>query len=268
MKTPFFTIAWRDITLRFLPVWRRNWKVYLKTWKVSFLPPLFEPILYLVSFGIGFRLLIDSVPYKMTEVPYIAFMAPGLIAAGIMNGSFFETTYSSFVRMYYQKTFDAIMSAPVSVEEVVLGEIAWGVTRSLITSAIMLCVTAAFGLLSFPDALLVLPVALLGGFGFACLGMTFTGIIPNIDLFNIPTFLLITPMFLFSGTFFPLDTMPEWVQSVAYFLPLTHLVNLVRSLCLGLPDIGEVLLSVAYLAVFSGIFLVLALATMRRRLIK
>lgn len=257
-----------SISPRFLAVWYRNWVVYLKTWVISFMPPLLEPILYIVAFGVGFRNLIGDVAYHGAMVSYVAFIAPALVAAGIMNSSFFETTYSSFVRMYYNKTFDAIMAAPVSVEEVIAGEIAWGATRSVMTAAIIAAVLWAFGLLAMPWALLLLPLALLGGLGFGAFGMIFTGIVANIDLFNLPTFLIITPMFLFSGTFFPLDTLPPWAQNLALALPLTHLTNLVRAIGFGRMDDPSLWWSVVYLVVFLAVCFPLALHLMRRRLVK
>ncbi|MDD4869316.1 MAG: ABC transporter permease [Kiritimatiellae bacterium] len=257
-----------NITTRFLSVWCRNWIVYLRTWKINFIPPLLEPILYVAAFGVGFRLLVPSVQFHGQEMSYVQFIAPALVAVSIMNSSFFETTYASFVRMYYQKTFDAMMSAPVSVQEVITGEIVWGATRSLMTAAVTLAVLSCFGLFPWPEAFWILPVAVLGGFAFAAIGMMFTGLIPNIELFNLPVFLFITPMFLFSGTFFSIDTLPEWAQWFALILPLTHLVNLCREICCGsVLSIGAITAGI-YLVVFSAIFYPLALRTMRKRLIK
>ena len=258
----------RAITSRFVAVWRRNWKVHIRTWKVSFLPPLLEPIFYVVAFGVGFKLMIPAVQFQGKEISYVAFIAPALIAAGIMNSAFFETTYASFVRMYYQKTFDAIMSTPVSVEEVITGEIVWAVTRSLMTAAIMLGVLSLFGLIHWPMGIWVLPLAVLGGLGFASIGMIFTGIVANIDLFTLPTFLFVTPMFLFSGTFFPLETLPRWARQVAMMLPLTHLTIVTRELCLGsLTGWRTMMTSLVYLAVFACVGFWLSLIVMRRRLI-
>jgi len=256
------------ITSRFLAIWYRNWVVYLKTWLISFMPPLLEPILYIAAFGVGFRNLIGDVAYHGGSVSYVAFIAPALVASGIMNSSFFETTYSSFVRMYYLKTFDAIMAAPVSVEEVITGEIVWGATRSVMTSIIIAGVLAMFGLISVPWAVMLVPLALLGGLGFGALGMIFTGVVANIELFNLPSFLLITPMFLFSGTFFPLDTLPGWAQHVALALPLTHLTILARAIGFGYPDDPRLLWSVGYLVVFAAICFPIALLLMRRRLVR
>jgi len=198
----------------------------------------------------------------------VQFIAPALIGVGIMNSSFFETTYASFVRMYYQKTFDAIMSTPVSVEEVITGEIVWGATRSTMTATIMMGVLSLFGLVSWPTGLLLIPLAVLGGLGFGSVGMMFTGLVANIDLFTLPTFLLVTPMFLFSGTFFPLDALPEWARQLAMLFPLTHLTILARGLCLGSFSGWSALWSLAYLAVFGGFFFWLALVVMHRRLVR
>ena len=147
----------------------------------------------------------------------------------MMNGSFFECTFGSFVRMYYQKTFDAIVATPVSVEEVVAGELLWGATRATINSTIVLAVVAAFGLISSPLFLLVIPIAFFVGLMFSSIAMCFTAAAPNIDFFNFPSFLFLTPMFFLCGTFFPLTSLPSAVQVVAFtVLPLTHAVDLTR----------------------------------------
>ena len=257
-----------NLTWRFGAIWYRNWIVYRKTWQVSFLPPLLEPLLYLAAFGIGFKMLIPNVQFHGRDVSYVAFIAPALIAVSIMNSSFFETTYTSFVRMYYQKTFDAIMAAPVSVEEVAAGEIVWGMTRSVLSAAIMLVVLTAVGLIRLPYGLLLLPLAVLGGLGFGALGMIFTSLVPNIDLFTLPTFLFITPMFLFGATFFPLDALPVWAQHLALAFPLTHLVLVAREAGFGSFSGWSTVGSLLYLTVFAAILFPLALKLMRRRLIR
>jgi lipooligosaccharide transport system permease protein len=200
-------------------------------------------------------------------ISYIVFINPAVLAMTMMYSSFFETTYASFVRMYYQKTFDAMMATPLSLEEVITGEIIWGATKSVIATAIMLTVVSLFGLVHYPHGLLILPLAVIGGIAFATIGMVFTGIVPTIDVFNLPIFLFITPMFLFSGTFFPLENLPAWAQKLALALPLTHLVRLTRQACLGTisPDL---LWELGYLVLFSLICFPLALVVMHRRLIQ
>jgi lipooligosaccharide transport system permease protein len=185
-----------------------------------------------------------------------------------MNGSFFECTYGSFVRMYYQKTFDAIIATPVSVEEVIAGELMWGATRATINSTTVVVVIAAFGLISSPLFLLVPLIAFLSGLMFASIAMCFTAIAPNIDFFNYPAFLLVTPMFLLSGTFFPLSQLPSLVQTAAQiFLPLTHVVNLTRGLVLGRAEVF-LLLSLVWIVVVTLVFFVLSINLMKKRLIK
>ncbi len=110
--------------------------------------------------------------------------------------------------MYYYKTFDAMMATPLTVEEIITGEIIWGATKSLIATAIMMAVISCFGLIRYPEGLLLLPLAFLGGLAFGAAGMVCTALVPNIELFNLPVFLFITPMFLFGGTFFPLENLP------------------------------------------------------------
>lgn len=255
-----------DITWRFIRVWGRDVTVYRKTWAVNFMTPLLEPLFYLLAFSLGLGALIEKVPFEGDNLSYVVFITPALLAVAVMYNAFFENTFASFVRMYYQKTFDAILATPLSLDEIVTGEIAWGATKSVVAAVIVLGVVSAFGLVHYPHALLTLPVAFLGGIAFGSIGMFFTGIIPSIEMFNLPVFLFITPMFLFSGTFFPIDGLPHWVRQFAAVLPLTHLVDLTRHLCLGMLP-ARLLWNVAYLVAFCLIFYPLALAAMHRRLV-
>jgi lipooligosaccharide transport system permease protein len=132
----------------------------------------------------------------------------------------------------------------------------------------MTTVLSLFGLVHFPTGLGILPLAFLGGLLFGAIGMIFTGLVKSIDMFNLPIFLFITPMYLFSGTFFPIETLPAWARTVACFLPLSHLVTLSRNLCLGTLTGTQALLSGGYLAVAAAILVPVALRVMRRRLIR
>ncbi len=252
------------LTYRVWNVWRRNFDVFMKTWKVNFLPPLLEPIFYLVAMGYG----LGSFVQNIDGVSYIQFIAPALVSISMMYSSFFECTYGSFVRMYYQKTFDAIIATPISIEEVIAGEMLWGATRSLIGSSIVLCVVAAFGLVQSPLALLIPVVAFFSGLMFSAIAMAFTSLAPNIDFFNYPGFLYITPMFLLSGTFFPLTSLPPAVQTFATaLLPLPHTVMLTRGLILGnLPT--TLLISIVWMAIVTLTFFILSTNLMKRKLIK
>ena len=245
-------------------VWRRNFDVFMKTYKVNFVPPLLEPIFYLVGMGLG----LGSLVTLTGGMSYVAFIAPALVATSMMFSSFFECTYSSFVRMYFQKTFDAIIATPLSVEEVIAGELLWGATKSLVNSTIVLGVVAAFGLISSPLFLFVFPLSFLVGLCFSTIAMCFTAVVPNIDSFNYPSFLFITPMFILSGTFFPLTGLPFGAQVVAEaFFPLTHAVALTRGLVWGRIE-TSLLLDLAWLLIVTLFFFVLAINLMKKRLIK
>ena len=255
-----------EVSYRAVQVWRRDLNVYGATWWTNAIPPIFEPILYLLAFGAGVGALIQKpIAYGGKDVPYVAFIAPGLIAVTMMFWAFFETLYASFIRMYYQKTFDAIVATPLSLDDVIAGEILWGATKAVGASILMLGVISFFGVLT-PTALLVIPFSILAGLFFAGLGMTFTAICPTIDSFNLPIFLFIYPMFLFGGTFFPIDVLPVWARVVAVGLPLTHVASFVRGVCLG--NVGPKLwIDVAYLAVGTPVLFVLSIRLMRRRLV-
>ncbi|KCZ72723.1 putative permease [Candidatus Methanoperedens nitroreducens] len=244
-------------------IWLRNKDVFMKTYKVNFIPPFLQPVLYLLALGFGVGAFVDEID----GMSYPRFIAPALIAISIMNTSFFECTFASYVRMYYQKTFDAIIATPISIEEVIAGELLWGATRSTINTVIILPVLAAFGVIEFPSSLLVIPFSFIAGLLFATIGMCFTAISPNIDSLNYPTFLFITPMFLFSGTFFPLSLLPVSLQYFAIAaLPLTHVVIIVRSLTFADPS-GFIPVSLAWIILFSLIFFILSINLMKKRLI-
>ena len=251
------------LSRRTIEVWRRNAKVFMKTYRVNFIPPVVEPILYLAALGFGLGLFVKEIE----GVSYAKFIAPALIGITIMNASFFECTYASFVRMYFQRTFDAIMATPLNVDEVIAGEMLWGATRSVISTSIMLAVITVFGLATYPFALLAIPFAFVGGLMFAAFGMCFTAITPRIDSLNYPTSLFVTPMFLVSGTFFPLSALPSGVQTFAnLFVPLVPVVKISRAVTLGRLEL-DLLLSLVWILAVAGVFLIIAVNMMKKRLI-
>jgi lipooligosaccharide transport system permease protein len=252
-----------DVSKGVIQVWRRNWDAFFKNYTVNFLPPILEPILYLFALGFGLGMFVGEIE----GVPYVRFIAPALVAIAIMNASFFECTYSSYVRMYYMKTFDAMVATPLTLDEVIAGELIWGATRSFIYSSLMLAVLIGFGFVALPESLLIIPFTFLGGLLFAGIAMCFTAITPGINQLNYPSFLFITPMFLFSGTFFPLSVLPESLQIFAIVaLPLTHVVNVTRSLALSTyTPLFPV--SLLWIAVMAAFFFVLSIHLMKRRLV-
>lgn len=256
---------WTRLSYRVWRVWRRDQDVFMKTYKVNFIPPVLEPLFYLVGLGFGLGAFVTG---GQEGLPYIAFIGTALVATQMMYSSFFECTYASFVRMYYQKTFDAIIATPISLEEVIGGELLWGATKSLINSAIVLGVIAVFGLVRSPLALLILPFSFLVGLLFSGIAMCFTAITPNIDAFNYPSFLFITPMFILSGTFFSVSVLPIEVQAVAnIFFPLYHAVTITRALAVGRLS-ASLLLNLLWLLATTPFFFVLSINMMKKKLIK
>jgi lipooligosaccharide transport system permease protein len=252
------------LTYRLWRVWRRNLDVFMKTYQVNFVPALLEPLFYLVGLGLG----LGGFVQPQEGLPYIVFISSSLVATTMMYSSFFECTYASFVRMYFQKTFDAIIATPVSLEEVIAGELMWGATKSLINSTIVLGVIFVFGLVSSPFALLIPLLSFLAGLLFSAIAMCFTAITPNIDSFNYPSFIFITPMFILSGTFFSITVLPVEVQMIAnIFFPLTHAVALSRAFTVGVLS-PTLLLNFAWFVVVTPFFFVLSINLMKKRLIK
>ena len=244
-------------------VWRRDSKTFMKTYKTNFIPPLLEPILYLLAFGFG----LGGFVVLSGGVSYVKFIAPALVAISMMTAAFFECTFGSFVRMYFQKTFDAIIATPVDVDEVIMGELLWGASKSTIYTVIVLGVITAFGLASYPLALLIIPFSFLAGLLFAGLGMMFTAVSPNIDTLSYPTSLYITPMMLIAGTFFPLSAMPVAIQQFSWLLvPLVHVTNITRELAYGHLGMDSVL-SLVWILIGTALVVVLSINMMRRRLI-
>jgi len=211
-------------------VWQRELTLYKRIWPSTILSTLFDPILYLLAMGFGVGAYITQ---DIDGVSYLQFIAPGLVASSIMYAAAFEAAWNSYVRIFHERSYEAMMTTPADLEDVVAGEIAWGATRSLIYSIVMLAVLTAFGLIRSPLALLVPLVAFLGGMMFMVLGLTYTVRLKHMDQLTFLFTLGVTPMFLFSGVFFPLAGLPAWVQTVAWASPLFHLVEVVRALALG-----------------------------------
>ena len=208
-------------------VWFRNLTIYKHTFKLNIVPNFFEPVFYLLSMGVGLGAYVAG-----DRRHYLAWVAPGLFAASAMNGATFEVTYNVFVKIVFDRTYDAVLSTPLSVEEIAAGEIAWAVTRSLIYGAAFLVVMALFGLVHSPLALLALPAALLIGLLFAGIGLIFTALNKTIDLYSYYFTLFLTPLFLFSEIFFPLERMPPALRALAFCTPLYHAAEMMRGLIL------------------------------------
>lgn len=243
-------------------VWQRHLTVYTKLYKSSFALNFVEPILYLSALGLGLGAYVG----KIHGVSYIEFIAPGIIASSAMFAAIYECTYGTYVRMTFQKTFDAILATPINIDDLIAGELMWGATKSILYGTTIAVVISALGLVHSPMIILIIPVLFLSGLIFSELSVVVASIIPGIDSFNYFYTLVMTPMFLFSGIFFPIDTLPVIVRTIAFFTPLYHFVNVCRSLSDGhlAPAAGDT----AWLLVACAILAPLPFRLMRKRIIK
>ncbi|MDO9574155.1 MAG: ABC transporter permease [Candidatus Contubernalis sp.] len=250
------------ITPLFIKVFKRNFLVFLKNWKSSLMFNFLEPLLYLTALGFGLGLYVEDIQ----GLTYLQFIAPGLVASSAMWSTSFESTYGSFTRMQLNRIFHAMIATPLSLDEVVAGEILYGAFKSVLYGTVFLLVISLLGLTASLWALLIIPVLFFIGIIFSELGMIWTSISPNFDSFAYFFTIIITPMFLFSGIFFPLNTMPLWVQIIGWFTPLFHAVQLSRSLVLG--ELSTVLWAhFSIILAFAAVLAVPPLALMKKRMI-
>jgi lipooligosaccharide transport system permease protein len=244
-------------------VWRRNASMYRRIWMLNILPNFFEPVLYLLSIGIGVGAYIN----QMGGTSYAAFLAPGLVCVAAMNGASFEVTYNIFVRLNFEKQYDAMLTTPIQPDDVLVGEVLWAITRASIYGASFFTVVALFGLAPSPSAFLVLPVIPLTGLLFAAIGISFSLRIKTIDLYSFYFTLFLTPLFLFSDVFFPLEERLAggWLW-VAEALPLLHPVRLARSAFAARASLTAAW-DLAYIVAVSALLLLWARRAVRARLV-
>ena len=244
-------------------VWYRNFTVYRKIFASSLLPNFIEPLLYLLAMGFGLCTYVS----KIGSLTYFEFLVPGLIISTSMFAASFECTFAAFVRMYYQKTYEAILAAPVTVADIVAGEILWGASKTLLYGTIYMITVVIMGV-DMPRTFYLVPLLIFfTGLLFSSLGMIFTAFVPAIDNFNYYFTLAVTPMFLFSGIVFPLDKLHPLFQKIIYISPLTHCVAISRMIFGGSLDITA-LYHFLWLLALTAIFYISASALMIRRLKK
>ena len=262
MSTPSI---WRPprLSLRFTAVWRRNFLVWRKLALPSTLGNLADPVIYMLGLGFGIGALVPEVG----GVPYIVFLAAGTLCYSAMNSATFEVLYSGFSRMHVQKTWEAIMNAPVELDDIVFAEMVWAASKALLSGLAILLVVAVFGLTRAWEALWIIPLIFLASLSFAALGLIMTALAPSYDFFMYYFTLFITPMTLLSGVFFPAEQLPPVLAAVAGWLPLSHAVAIARPLLLGTP-VPAPGLHLAVLAAYGVTAFWLALALTRRRLLK
>jgi lipooligosaccharide transport system permease protein len=243
-------------------VMSRDVMIFGRYWRSTTFSSVVQPTIYLLAFGLGFGSLVAHVGH----VRYVEYVATGVVATAVLFSSAFPGMFNTFVRWQFQRTYDAMLAAPVDVEELITAEVLWISTRAGVYGLAPILVGIAFGLEPSWGMLLIPFIGFVTGFGFACFGVTVAAIAKTIDNFNYITSAVLTPMFLVAGTFFPISTLPAGLRTIAQLNPLYHCVQLVRDAVfegLGWADLG-------HLAVLVGFGLVmwrLAISQLGRRLI-
>lgn len=246
-----------------IAVWRRNLLVWRKLVAPSLLLNFGEPVLYLLGLGHGLGRFIGD----MAGIPYITFLASGLLASSAMNTSSFEGLFSVFTRMVPQQTYDAMLATPLEVDDIVAGEMLWCATKGVISSSAILIVALALGAINGVDTLICVPIFLLIGLCFAGPAITVSALSPSYDFFNYYVALVMTPMFIFCGVFYPINSLPELVQTLVQLLPLTHAVALVRPLAAG-QAANDVALHASVLLGYAAVGFYASAVFVRRRLVQ
>ncbi len=243
-------------SLRFWPIWRRNFLVWRKFLIERVLGNVADPLITLVAFGYGLGSLLPTVD----GVPYILFLASGSVCMSTMNSAKFESLWGAFSRMHAQRTWDALLNAPLSIDDVVLAELAWSACKAAFTGVCILIVIWALGISRDPHSLCVIPILFFIGATFSAMALVCNAFAKDYDFFTYYFTLIVTPMSFLSGVFFPIAAMPHWLQWVAHVLPLTAAVDLVRPLILGSwPNrpVVDILIMLGYLCVslyFATVF--------------
>jgi len=263
-----------SLSTAFERIWRarrlvqRNIMVYRHQW-IIILSGVFEPIFYLLGIGLGLGGIIEEVPLPNGQVvAYAAYVAPALVATAAMNGAVFETIFNVFFKLNYAKTYDGVLATPMGITEIAIGEMLWALMRAALYAVAMFVIMLVMGLILSPLGILMVPAALLVAAAFAAAGLAGTSYLRTVNDFDVPMGLIVMPMFLFSGTFFPIESvLPDWLVTVIQLTPLYHGISLIRGLSTGIVGIGQVW-DLLYLVVFFAICMWIAMRQMERKLIK
>lgn len=254
-----------NLSYRVFYILLRNIVSYKRFVVPTFIISLGQPLFYLFAFGIGIGAYMGYIGGK----PYLNFLVPGVIISSVMMSSTFECLYDTFVKMIHEKLYNSLIATPVSCEDAIAGDIAWGALRGLISGILMLIVAICMGVLpaSVLNIFILIILMIFVGILFASMSMIVTSFAPNFDFFSYYTELFITPMMFFSGVFFPLDKFPDIIKIIAEFLPLTHAVKISRAIFGGEFTLGLVW-NFAFLLILEIVAFILAIKFMKKRLVK
>jgi len=258
MRLPDSLWGVRCVWLRYFDVFRKSLRFYLVT-------TFCEPILYLLAFGLGVGALVGTLKVHGIEVSYRSYVFAGIVGQTVLFQGFFEASFGSFVRMYYQKIFSSMAVTPITLSEVLWGELLWDATKASAAAEVVVLIGVVLGNFPAVALLTVLPLVLLSSLLFAGLGLAVSARAKSIDEISYPQYLIVFPMFLFCGVFYPIESLPTALQWVAWALPLTSVLSLVRTLTLGFPFQPW---AVPILAVWLLVLVVFSRRSMFARLVK
>ncbi|MDM8539526.1 ABC transporter permease [Desulfococcaceae bacterium HSG9] len=247
---------------RLYSVWFRHFRVYTKSLFSNGFPPFVEPLIFLAGIGLGLGRYVGMIE----GVSYIMFLASGIIVPPAMFTSSFECTFGTFIRLEFDKVYDGMVSASLTVRDIFIGEMLFAGTKACFFSGAVLSVVACFGLIQSPMAIFTPLIGFLTGLMFAALALFITSFVRNINQFNFFFTGLMTPMFFFSGIVFPLESLPQYAQYIAALFPLTHAVALVRAFCFNRLE-PALLLNLLYMIIFIAVFGALAIKRLTLRVI-
>lgn len=243
-------------------VWWRHARTYAGNLLSNATPPFIEPLVFLLGIGLG----LGQYVLPIDGLPYLQYLAVGLIVTSSMYTAAFECTFGTFIRLEFDKVYDGMIAASLTAEDLLVGEILFSATKGVFFSFSCLVILQLFGLIPSWLTWGAIGLGFLTAAMFACLSLLVTAFVTNINHFNFYFTLFLSPLFFFSGVVFPVDSLPEWARWIAWAVPLTHPVELTRALATGHFAVGH-LLNLAYIVVFIGGIGFLAVRLLRRRLV-
>lgn len=256
-----------DVSIGAIAVLRRHLDVLRHTWIATTIPYMIDPLIWLVGMGYGMGTILGAGFAQRGGASYLEFIAPGVLATSTMIGPALETVVGSFVRCRYQKVYDAIVATPCTVEDVAAGDVLLGMVRAATQASAVLIVMAGLGLLNSWQVALAPLFILASGFMFSSIGLCYSALIPQINWVDFFFSLVLTPLYVLSGTFFPLDQFPAWYQKLAWFAPLYHIVTPLRALVLGTATPGMIAHHLVWVLVVGTFFFLLGMRLIRRRVL-
>ncbi|TVR30058.1 MAG: ABC transporter [Spirochaetaceae bacterium] len=247
---------------RIYGVWLRHVRVYSKNLISNALPPFLEPLIFLVGIGLGLGQFIGT----MNGAPYIEYLATGLMVTAAMFTAAFECSFGTYIRLEFDKVYDGMLAAPMSVHDLLIGEMLWAGTKGFVFTLSVMIITTVFGIVPLRSVFFAPLLGFMTGVMFAALGFLVTSLVDNINQFNFFFSGFISPMFFFAGVFFPVENLPAFVRPITEILPLTHPVRLMRGLVHG--DLGPAhLISLGYIIVLTVAVGAWSISRLKRKLI-